>query len=211
MPFKSDKMRKYVMALLTGQRHTLIGYHASVDSVRTLSDEKLFHVGTRAAAMRRGRDKARGEVWSKPKSFFHLYEVSVPVRKERILLTGIKPRRIPRDYAGPVYPVADVEAPSRRSRVRHDAKKRFFDEGLGVDFHRLDPLLNLDGESGYSPAMIGSRMNRLIRRLRKRYDIIPYINRNEDPGSVSAAILNPKKARLKLVRRVPYDKHRRYL
>jgi len=198
MPFKSDEQRKHVMAVLKGQRHTLVGYHASLLPLKKLSDEKTFHIGTKQAAIRRGHDVARSD----KQRFFHLYRVSVPVRKDRVLLTSTTPRTHAPGMVN--YPDDRDGMPGKTSRIT--LTKRVFDEGRGIDFARLDPYLNLDGVDGYSPLMVGSRKARLMHRLRKRYDIIPYINRIESggEGSMSVAILNPRKAHFKLVRRVPY-------
>ena len=125
---------------------------------------------------------------------FTLYEVRLPVSAKRVLLTRAAPRRIPRSYA---HALLTATTPFPGSRVSKD--KRFFDERLALDTDRLEPYLKLSG-----PGVKPPPVSRGMKRLAQRYDVIPYINEHEDPGSVSAAALNPKKLRLRRIARIPY-------
>ena len=206
MPFKSDKMRKYVMLILTGGKRTITGYHASRRPLTKLNDRKPLHIGSQKQAEEYGKfwreQDMMGGTGSGRGNLF-LYQVTVPVGKKRVLLSTMKTAaRLSRVKPSNAWRTRyQVQQDRKRAKqdlakqVRIAGGKRFLHEH--VDWGRLNRYLNFEGEPGPG---FGSGDPKVYRRLRKKFDVIPYTNTIEGHG-LSVALLHPSKARFKLVRR----------
>ena len=201
MAFKSDAQRKYVFGVLFGGKTSVSGYHVSTKplSAKALRMDTPLHIGTREAALKRMSDLQTHWLPGPRPTNFYLYKVRVPTHKDRVLLTTSFGRRT--NYGDGSFTVPEYAGPSTfLPREVGGRSKRLFDEGLGTDLHRLDPYLNLDSMSGGAHYIPSGRRARTLQRLQKKFDILPYINRHEDAGHVSIAVLNPRRAKLRLVR-----------
>jgi hypothetical protein len=172
--FESEEQRKAVMAMLRGR---VVAWHGTRS--RALAASKKFkrdhpqalHVGTLKAAKHRLYDMSDAMGGHLNKRTF--IQVSFPVKKP--LLIKNKSRKVYRRKKVKSKRAANYGWVTQRQPT--SGMPRFFNEKSDFDFDRLEDV---------------SRNPKLLARLRRRgYDVIPYINSSEDPGSISYLILDP--------------------
>jgi hypothetical protein len=185
------------MMILAGNKRSLVGYHASLWPLKKLTDVKPFHIGSEKQAIAYGKmwreQEMMGGTEARRGNLF-LYKVTVPVNRKRVLLSTMK--RATLALTGRYKRSKWMNKYNKgvfASQMRLSKGKRFLDES--VDYNRLDPYLNFEGD----PRMLKPD-HPAYPRLRKRYDILPYKNRVEGHG-LSVALLHPSRAKIKLVRR----------
>lgn len=193
MSFKSDQQRKAVMAMLSLKRKKppqgthLRLYHTSGRPLKKFNQHKplSLHAGTTMAAFERATNV--GACGCPNSSYMH----EIVLENPRVLKSNA--RRVPR------YEPRGMPTDLTEYIKRHGSKALGF---VGDGGRILSEFVPSDSKRLGKLSAADIKGIRLRRRLAEKYDVIPYVNAVEHKGSVSYIILNPRKVKVKGIKKI---------